>query len=306
MPTAAEQKNYKVISGAVSFTVHIMIFLLFFFTKMISDTPVPPIENGGVLVALGQPDQGMNDEPTPGPPSADSGNPTSSEEAEEEPQPVEREPVREEPRKTEPVREKEPEKVTTEDPNAIAIKQRQAKEKADAQAKKDADAKAKRDADAQAKREADAQAKRDADAKALKDKLAGGFGGGGNNGSGKGSGSGGKTGNQGQPDGDPDGKALEGVSTGTGTIGGGLGSRGYAKKGPGISDNSSATGSAVIEICVDADGNVVGEPKFKQLGSSISDNGLIRKAISDAKQWRFNKGDVDKQCGTITYRFRVQ
>lgn len=304
MATVAEERNYKVISGTVSFTVHITILLLLFFTKMITDTPIPPIENGGVLVALGQPDAGMNDEPTPGPPSADSGSPTSSDEEEEEPQPVEREPVREEPRKSEPVREKEPEKVTTEDPEAIAIKQRQEKERREREEATDRARKEEDARKAEAKREADAKAKRDADAKALKDKLAGGFGGGGKNGSGSGSGAGGKPGNQGQPDGDPNGKALEGVSTGTGTIGGGLGNRGVARA-PKIEDNTQQVGTVVLQVCVDQDGSVV-SADFTQKGSTISDGALKNKAISNAKQWKFNKGEVEKQCGTITYRFRVQ
>jgi len=29
-------------------------------------------------------------------------------------------------------------------------------------------------------------------------------------------------------------------------------------------------------------------------------------AIANAKRWRFSKGSIDKQCGTITYNFKVQ
>lgn len=301
MATVAEERNYKVISGAVSFTVHIMIFLLFFFTKMISDTPIPPVENGGVLVALGQPDQGMNDEPTPGPPSAESGEGGQAEEVEEvEPQPRDDkpEPVREEPSVSKPVKEREPEKVTTEDPNAIAIKQQQAKEKRD---REEAD-RVRRAEDERKKAQADAAAKEEARRKSEADKLKGEIGG--LFGNGKGKGSGGKTGNQGQPDGDPNGKALEGVSTGTGTIGGGLGSRGVARA-PKIEDNTQQEGTVVLQVCVDQDGSVV-SAEFTQKGSTISDGSLKNKAISNAKQWKFNKGEVEKQCGTITYRFRVQ
>ncbi len=303
------EKEHGRIGFLVSMVAHTALLAMFFIfvganAELFIPPPIPP-EEGGVLVALGLPDAGMNDDPTPGPPSAES---TSPEETVQDPEP-DPEPVEEEvapPSKNKPATDPKPEdKKTpqTEDPEAIALKKRQqeeARKKAEEQdrVRREEDARKKAEADAKKKAD-DERAKRDADAKALKDKLAGGLGG-----SGKGSGSGGKTGNQGQPDGDPDGKALDGISTGTGTIGGGLGGRDVVSK-PAITDSSQKQGKVVVEICVDEDGNV-SSANYTQRGSNTSDSQLISLAVANAKRYKFSKGGADKQCGTITYNFKLQ
>ena len=52
------------------------------------------------------------------------------------------------------------------------------------------------------------------------------------------------------PNGDPNSGNLSGISTGAGTVGGGLSGRGY-KKPAAPKDNSQETGTVVVRVCVD-------------------------------------------------------
>ncbi len=277
-----EQKNkrYGLITSVIVHTLVIILALLpmVFFQN-------PPPEQEGILVNLGFPDQGQGDENAA---PAES----TQEEAEPEPEePVEEQPVeRTEPKRTEPTPQPERDVIKTEDPDAIALREQKKREQAE---------KAERD---RQQREEEARQKEEARRKAEADKLKGEIGG--LFGGGKGKGNTGKTGNQGDPNGDPNAKALEGVSTGTGTVGGGLGDRGVASA-PKIEDNSQQEGTVVVRVCVDQNGSVV-EAEFTQRGSSISDARLKNIAVANAKRWKFSKGDADKQCGTITYKFKVQ
>ena len=120
---------------------------------------------------------------------------------------------------------------------------------------------------------------------------------------GDGKGNTGTPGNQGDPNGDPNASNLDGISTGSGMVGGGLGNRGG--KGPKITDKSQATGRVVVKVCVDSRGKVV-SAKYTQSGSTTSNSQLRRLAESNAKKWSFKPGELDKQCGTITYEFKVK
>ncbi|PSR15147.1 MAG: hypothetical protein C7N36_01160, partial [Bacteroidetes bacterium] len=197
--------------------------------------------------------------------------------------------------------------VTTEDPNAIAIQKKKQQEAADAKAKADADRKAS-EAEAERKRQADAaaaeaEAKRKAQqaaAAATKDQVGGLFS------SGGGGGTTNKPGDGGAVDGSPNSSAIGSKSFGSGTIGGGLGNRGVSSS-PQLVENSQKTGVVVISLCVSADGKVdPSSVKFTQRGSTTTDSQLVNAAIRNAKQWGFTRGNVDNQCGTITYNFKVQ
>lgn len=285
-----EQRNkrYGVITSVVLHTLVIILALLpmIFYQN-------PPPEQEGILVNLGLPDQGQGDE------NAAPAESSQEEEAEpeQEPEPVEEKPVeREEPRKTEPTPQKEV--IKTEDPEAVALREQKKREQAE-QDRKQREEEARQRAEAESKRKAaEEEARKKAEADKLKGEIGGLFG------NGKGKGNTGKTGNQGNPDGDPNGKALEGISTGTGSVGGGLGNRGVTSA-PKIEDNSQQEGTVVVRVCVDKDGGVV-EAEFTQKGSTISTGRLKDIAVSNAKRWKFSKGDIDRQCGTITYRFKVQ
>ncbi|NNE29148.1 MAG: hypothetical protein HKN16_05905, partial [Saprospiraceae bacterium] len=179
-----------------------------------------------------------------------------------------------------------------------ALAEQQAQEELD---QKRIEVERKRQEAVEAKRLADAEArrKRDAEAQALKDAISSGL-----SGSGQGSGNAGNPGDQGQPDGAPDGKALEGISTGAGSIGGGLGNRGvlYAPK---ITNDTQKTGKVVVKVCVDSTGKVVSS-NYTQVGSTTNNPGLIATAERSARKYKFTEGTIDRQCGTITIIFKLK
>ncbi len=121
--------------------------------------------------------------------------------------------------------------------------------------------------------------------------------------SGNGSGNNNPDGVKGDNGGLPDGKALDGLSKGTGRVGGGLNGRGIVFT-PTFSDKSQRTGRVALIICVNQDGKVTGAD-FTQKGSTTSDSYLIDLARKTALQYRFAKSDIDSQCGTVTIDFKV-
>ncbi len=295
--TRSEQGNRRkgIIFSVVFHTLVIILTALYGFTFQ-----NPPPEAAGVLVNLGIPDVGQGDENAPAEAPAEAvDEPEVEPEVEPEPEPVEEkpEPVKEKP-KTEPKKDV----VKTEDPEAAALKKKKEEEKK----KADAEAKAKAEADAKAKAEskakADAEAKRKADearkAQELKDKIGGALGGG----KGSGKGNTGKPGNQGDPNGG-DSDILEGKTTGSGVVEG-FGGRGF-RRAPVPQDDSQETGTVAVYVCVDKNGNVT-EATYTQKGSSSPSSKLKSIAIANAKKYKFDAGGPDKQCGTITYTFRVK
>ena len=114
----------------------------------------------------------------------------------------------------------------------------------------------------------------------------------------------GKPGSQGDPNGDPNSNILEGISTGSGRVGGGLGNRGVLHE-PQISDRSQKTGRVVINVCVDQKGKVI-KAEYTQKGSTTTDSELKEIARKAALQFRFTDSDVLEQCGTITVDFKIK
>ncbi len=289
-----KQQKDKERSLVTTFLFHLVLIILALLPLL--SYQIPPPGQEGILVNLGLPDVGQGD---------DNAAPAETSEEEEETQPeeeVEPEPQPETPKeKTKPEPVKEKEVIKTEDPEAIALKRKKEQEKK-AQEENERiereEARKKTEADAKKKAEADADAKRKADAQKTKDQIGGLFG------DGKGKGNTGKPGNQGDPDGDPNADNLKGISTGSGKVGGGLGGRGVLAS-PKVTDNSQKQGSVVLEVCVDGAGNVT-SAKYTQRGSSTTDSQLVSVAESNAKKWKFSAGGPDKQCGTITYNFKLQ
>ncbi len=101
----------------------------------------------------------------------------------------------------------------------------------------------------------------------------------------------------------PDSGKLKDLSNGSGLIGGGLANR--AGSGPKVNDRSQETGVVVIKVCVDNKGSVI-SAKFTQFGSTSTNIELKKIAEKNAKKWKFKEGGIDKQCGTITYDFKVK
>jgi hypothetical protein len=121
---------------------------------------------------------------------------------------------------------------------------------------------------------------------------------------GKGKGNATEAGSQGQEEGDPTAKALSGVSSGIGLIGGGLSGRGLSYQ-PQIKDNSQKTGKIVVKVCVDAEGKVI-SAEYTQRGSTSTDHELKQIAEQSALQFRFTSSNVDRQCGTISIDFKLK
>jgi outer membrane biosynthesis protein TonB len=310
-----------------SLVMHTVLAGLMFFMPMTSghyehkeaniQVELPKDLLGGA--ALGLPDQGKGDNPSPGKPDPNAGN------SEPSPVPVKPEPITPAPEPVKPVIAKPkpaptptpvPRTQTTEDPNAVAIRRQQeeARKKADEEKYRQQQAdRTRRQAEeaqvAEANRqraEADAKAKAE---QAAKDKFKGRFGngtqGGTNGGGGTGTGRGntGTAGNQGTPDGDPNSTNLNGIGRGPGTVSG-FGGR-AVRSAPRLQENSQKAGRVVIDLCVDADGNVV-STRFNASKSSTLDDDLQEAAIRNARQYKFAAGGAEKQCGSVTYNFIVK
>ncbi len=112
------------------------------------------------------------------------------------------------------------------------------------------------------------------------------------------------SGTQGDESGKPDGKVLEGMSKGSGRIGGGLAGRGIIFE-PTFNDNTQKTGKVALTICVDNNGKVI-KSDFTQKGSTTADPYLINLARQSSMKYIFTKSELDSQCGTVTIDFKVQ
>ncbi len=271
-----------------SLLIHALMVLLLILPLL--QFPIPPPGQAGILVSLGVPDQGEGDD-----------MPETQNIEKVEPKPAS-EPVK----AVVPVQVKketpaERKVLTTEDPQAIAIKKAKEAEtkrqQEEAVRKQKAEAEAKRKADEEARQKAEAEAKKKADYQQSKKQY-------GTLLSGSGKGETGTPGNQGSTDGDPRATNLKGVSTGSGMVGGGLGSRGVSYE-PKISDNSQKVGKVVVSVCVDKSGKVI-SAEYTQKGSTTTDSDLRELAERSARKFIFTASSIEKQCGTITVDFKVR
>lgn len=296
------ERKDKQIAQWTSIFIHILVIMILFLPLL--NFPIPPPGQEGILVSFGMPDQGQGDDKPmtqnvekvvdPSPP------------AKSEPEKVEKVEVKEviaKPKEAIPVKTPDKKVLTTEDPETAALKKKQKEEanKAieDAKLKNAAEAEARKQAAAEESRkkaEADAAAKEKSDLENAKKQYGDVFG--------SGKGNTGKPGNQGDPNGDPNADNLKGISTGSGKVGGGLNGRGV-KFEPKVTDQSQKTGRIVLNVCVDANGNVL-SAKYTQKGSTTTDSTLRQIAEDSAKKFKFTASAVDQQCGTITYDFKVK
>lgn len=306
-----------------SFIFHAVLIALMFFTIVKADLP-EEMGGGGIEVALGAPDQGSPDQSNM-PKGTQLDDPTQTEES--KPEPVRESKPEPEPVKPAPSKPAPPTKTdipkntpTVDDPDVAAIKKEKEEKKRREQAESAERARKQAEAQAQAdqkRRDAEAaaaaeKAKQDAYNKA-KNKAGGAFGTSG--GSGSGSGAGTKPGQGGQaggkPGGDPFGDGGSGGGSGGGagggtgvSIGGGLGGRAIQSR-PKVNDNSQKTGKVSVQVCVDSNGDV-SSADYTQKGSDTADGQLRQIAVDAARKFKFAKSDFDKQCGTITFTFRVK
>ena len=264
----------KAVRTSVIVNIILLILLLFPFMSF----QVPPPGEEGILVSFGMPDMGRGDD-----------MPDTQQEEEVPPQPEEETPPP--PVEPEVVEEQvvEEEVITQEDPNAIALKKKE-EEEARQKAEKE------RQERLEEQRRKEAEAKKEAEYAEAKKQFGDLFGGG--------KGSTDSEGNQGDPLGDPNADNLEGLSTGQGSVGGGLGGR-RIQYVPKVVESSQKTGRVVVRVCVNDAGQVI-ESGFTQKGSTTGDPDLVATAVKFSKQYRFSESTVSKQCGTITFDFKVQ
>lgn len=334
--TETEEKNIKKGFYSSSFLhLFVVLLLIFPFCKL----PYPPPGQEGILVSFGMPLEGMGDvqpmSPEASPeassspasqPIAEASSPKSSSSPppKSDPEPQKRE-------ETKPTVEKDV--VTDKNADTPAIKKgkkkkddaaRKAKEKADSEAKKKSDAErkrkeeadkkereaeskkraaeeAKRKAEEEARQKAEAERKRKEDAKKK-------FGFPGNNSS-TGQGTTDKPGDQGANDGDPNAENLEGdKSPGKGKDGIGVDMAGRdVKNRPSVNENSNKTGDVKVKICVNKRGEVI-SAKYTIRGSTTQDTDLVSLSERKAEEFRFSSNDnaPDPQCGSITFKYRVE
>lgn len=284
-----EEKNRQR-GRIISAVIHTLILAVFILPLLTFPTPPPGQE--GILVNLGA-DFGQGEENAPEP---------IAEETPSEEQPVVEEQQEEVPQEEAPKVEETPERevIETEDPEAIALQKKKEKEAAD-KAKKEQEELERKQAEQRKREEEERQKAEDAKKfQETKDKFSGAFGGG----SGSGKGNTGQQGNQGDDKGDPNASKLEGVSVGTGNVGGGLKDRGVQSR-PEVSNPTNETGTVNIEVCVDSKGNVT-SAEYTIRNSTTSNAQLKKIAIDAAKKWKFSSSSVSEQCGTIAYTFRNQ
>ncbi|MGK0387336.1 MAG: protein TonB [Maribacter sp.] len=268
------ERNNKRTSAIITAIVMALLLLILFypFISLIVDNPD---DISGIMINLGTPDsESFGEEIGADPTESEEESDDSSDVAEDVPEDVE---------ENEPIADASnvPKDVATDDKESIAA------------AKKDKDKKA-----ADAKKKAEAEKKRKEKELADKKKEFSDLLGGGN---------GNDSNTNGDKDGEPDKANLDGISTGIGDIGGGLSGR-DVKNRPSITDKSQATGKVVVKVCVDAAGKVISATKT-QAGTTATNQNLIKKAVEGAKKYTFSKAsdtDQDKQCGTITFNFKVK
>lgn len=262
----------------------------------------PPPGQPGILVNLGLPDQGQGDENAQAS-AAQPAEPTPPEQSQPEPTPPQPEPdPQPDPAPTTPP--DDPQVVQQEDPSAVALrerKEREARERAEAERKereaREEAARKEREAREAAERAAAEQRAREEAANNTRDQIGGLFG------SGSGKGNTGTAGNQGDPNGDPNADRVNGISTGNGNVTG-LGGRSIVAAPP-VTGRTQDAGTVVVRICVNSSGKVT-SAKYTVSGSRGATPTLIKLAEANAKRYKFSPGELDSQCGKITYVFKVQ
>ena len=277
--------------GSVVFHALLLALLIIPFITF----PIPPPGQQGIVVSLGIPDTGEGD---------DRPETQNKEVVEPTPPASKPTPVKQPEPQVKQVSSREVEKqkdVVTVDEAELLIKKQEEEEaqkarEAELQKQRELE-EAKRQAELEAQRKAEEEAQKQAQYQESKKQF-------GDLLSGTGKGNTGTPGNQGVQDGDPDAAALEGISTGSGMVGGGLSNRGVLYE-PNIDDASQKAGRVVVSVCVDGNGDVV-SATYTQRGSTTTDSELRALAEKSARKFKFNRAEIDKQCGTITIDFKLQ
>jgi outer membrane biosynthesis protein TonB len=277
----------------------LLLFLLLIVTLVIPifSYQIPPPEQAGIVVSFGEPEKGsrqdapdvQSEDPTQQTTEANAAESESDVEEEQEvkeiPTPAAPAPV-EQKLKSKIEKEVIVPKSTEKVKNVSAVKP-----KIDLEAQKLLDQQ--KAAAAAAKAAAEKQEAFEKSKKQFGDLL-----------SGSGKGNTNTSGNQGDPEGDPNADVLKGITKGSGRIAGGLANRGLLYE-PEVKDNSQKRGKVVMKVCVNSAGKVI-ESSFTQSGSTTVDGELRAKAERAAQSYKFTASEIEEQCGTITFDFKVE
>jgi len=316
-----DEKENKRKGLLFSVILHIIILLICLLPLLVGKA-IPPIDNQtGILVAFGVPDGGNNsnkEKPAPIAKKKETAKPTPAKPTPTKPKKVDVKKEKSKAKKSKATTKvstaKLVDKVEDNDVKAVeaeraeilkkqskaaaakkAIAEEKAKTKAAEEAKEKAKAKAAKEAAAaKAKKEAEEKAKFSNAKSKFSDLFSGGGSAGDNN----------SDQAKGDAKGDPNAKVLDGISTGSGRVGGGIGGRGILYE-PNIKDNSQKTGKVVVKVCVDSSGKVISS-KFTQKGSTTTDAHLVKIAKESAVKYKFSASEIEEQCGTITVDFKLK
>lgn len=270
----------KNIGKFISLVIHILLIILLLLPLLQKAEKEDP---QGILIAFGDPDAGMQDEAPLDQNSNEAASQSKPVSGSSKPENIQSESREDEaPVKANEKKDNKQQKTDVKKPNTNTEEEQRKKAEADRIA---------RENEERIKAEKEAQERAN-----QKKKYSDLFG--------KGQGNNNNSGNQGTEKGSPDGKALEGISKGSGRVGGGLAGRGIEYE-PSFSDNSQKTGKVNLSICVDENGKVV-KAEFTQRGSTTSDSYLIELAKRSALKYKFSKSENEMQCGTVLIDFRVK
>ncbi len=93
-------------------------------------------------------------------------------------------------------------------------------------------------------------------------------------------------------------------ASGASNISGSLGNRQVLKT-PVIKDESQKYGRVVVKICVDGKGHVISS-EYTQIGSTTSDQYLVRLAEKGASEYLFSTSPNQRECGKVVIDFRLK
>lgn len=283
----------------ISLIVHMILLFLFLvpcFSLLDQDPPEP---RQGIMVAFGSPESETKTNPRKNEVSKSSVEKTKPV---SKPAPKKAAPKKVEVKKS--VAKKVVSQTTVDESAVVASKKKaEAESKAKAELKKQEEAKKiaeqeeaerqRKIAEEKARREEEARQKAEAKSKA-KSQFSSLFGNGDED----------AADSKGNENGKPNASALDGLSTGSGKVGDGLGDRGTVYV-PTIKDNTQKKGRVVVKICVNQDGKVI-SAKYTQKGSTTTDAHLIEVAEKNAKKYKFNKSKIVEQCGSIVIDFKLK
>lgn len=74
---------------------------------------------------------------------------------------------------------------------------------------------------------------------------------------------------------------------------------------PKITDDFTTNGKIVLRVCVDKNGKVLDANLVREHSIDYTEE-LIRIARKNAFKYRFSTSDLEKQRGTITYKFKLK